>query len=276
MKRLSEMAKPDISVITNIGDCHLENLGDREGVLRAKSEIFDFADQKGVAVLNGDDVLLQKLRTPCKRIFYGFGEGSKISCFVRSYESYGLWGGRAVLSLFGQSLEVETGLPGKHMVYNAMAAAVTGHELGLAAGEIQAGIKNVPALAGRAHLIQTGRWTVIDDCYNANPHSMMAALALLHTVDTRRVAILGDMLELGENEAKLHRQVLGYAREQGVSCVVCIGERMLAAAGQDTLCFKTKDDFLAEWKKIIREGDTVLVKASHGMGFDEIVRVLDE
>ena len=114
-------------------------------------------------------------------------------------------------------------LPGEHMIYNAMAAAAVGVQFDMTKEEITAGISHVEAVAGRSHLIEAGDKVVIDDCYNANPVSMKAAIDLLATAPGRKVAILGDMFELGENERAMHREVGQYAAEKGIDLILCVG-----------------------------------------------------
>ena len=175
-------------------------------------------------------------------------------------------------------------IPGAHMVYNALAGIAVGIELGLTLDEIKTGIEALQPVAGRNHMIETEHLTILDDCYNANPVSMKASLDVLSTALTRKVAILGDMFELGTKELLLHREVGTYAAEKKLDLLCCIGTLSKAmadgasefSAQNDTkICyFETKNDFLNAVSSIIKEHDTILVKASHGMAFEEIVHAL--
>jgi UDP-N-acetylmuramoyl-tripeptide--D-alanyl-D-alanine ligase len=168
------------------------------------------------------------------------------------------------------------------MVYNALAGALVGRELGLSADEIKAGIEALVPVSGRNNLIETDSLMIIDDCYNANPVSTKASLDVLATADTRKVAILGDMFELGENEKELHYGVGKHAAEKGIDLVICIGglsentAKGASYSNTEVRYFETKAEFLAHIDKFLKKGDTVLVKASHGMEFPEIVEKLKE
>ena len=237
MHRLSKIAKPDVCLITNIGQCHLENLGTRDGILKAKTEIFDFMQEGGQICLNGDDDKLVTIREVRGSIPVFFGCGSNNAVYADNYENRGLIGSRAQIHMKGIaghdacSFEAEIPLPGEHMLYNALAATAAGMLFGLTAEEIQEGIRTVKAVDGRSHVIRTDRLTLIDDCYNANPVSMKAALDLLHMTElsevfedaARKVAVLGDMFELGTDEAALHREVGVYAAKKQIDVLVCVG-----------------------------------------------------
>lgn len=280
MHRLAKMARPDVCVITNIGLCHLENLGDRDGILKAKTEMFDFAKPNATIILNGDDDKLITVKDWDGYAPLYFGLSTDMSAYAKDIHSLSLKGTACTLCLGNNSIEVTIPIPGHHMVYNALAGALVGRELGLDADEIKAGIEALVPVSGRNNLIETGSLLIIDDCYNANPISTKASLDVLATADTRKVAILGDMFELGENEKELHCGVGKHAAEKGIDLVVCIGalseNTAKGATNSETEVryFETKAEFLLQAKKLLKKGDTVLVKASHGMEFPEIVEHL--
>lgn len=289
MHRLSEIAKPDICVLTNIGQCHLENLKSREGILKAKSEIFDFMNEDGAVCINGDDDMLRTLEEVRGRKPLTFGIGQDHMVYAEGIENRGLEGSLARIHIGKEILDAKIPLPGEHMVYNALAAACVGSLMELKGEEILQGIMAVKPVDGRSNRIQAGDKTLIDDCYNANPVSMRAALDLLASAATRKVAVLGDMFELGEKEREMHRQTGAYAAECGIDAVICIGnlardmyegalgsERNEDASGPEIYYFPDKEQFLEQQGNIIKAGDTVLVKASHGMAFEEIVKALKE
>lgn len=289
MHRLSRMAAPDIVVMTNIGDCHLESLGSREGILKAKSEIFDFFREDGTAVLNGDDDMLSTIKRTDKETVVMFGKNTDNDYYAVDIRSKGLFGTEAKIHMPTGEFQAKIPLPGEHMVYNALAAAAVGESMGLSAEEIKAGIAAVRPTAGRSNLVKGKDLVILDDCYNANPVSMCAALDLLAEADTRKIAILGDMFELGENEERLHAEVGRYAAKRAVDSIICVGklsekmakeaegELRFASSGKSEVRYYTgKEELLSELGEIIKPGDTVLVKASHGMGFAEIVEKLKQ
>ncbi len=318
MHRLAKMARPDVCVMTNIGQCHLENLIDRDGVLRAKSEIFDYLKSDGVIVLNGNDDKLSAIGevkgvVPMRYfvndgncddnvVFAGDSRGESVDNDVKNFrddaaekssdhtyyvtadaiENLGIRGMEAMIHFHGEYAEdcrIHEPIPGLHNIYNACAAACVGDALGLTHAEICAGISGAKTLAGRTNLIEAGGIVIIDDCYNANPVSMKASLDVLSRTEGRKIAVLGDMGELGEDEKELHREVGVYAAEKEIDFVLCAGELSAeladaASAGCAAKHFESREALLAYLRFFIKKGDTVLVKASHFMQFSEIVRAL--
>lgn len=285
MSRLGEMARPDICVITNIGQCHLENLHDRAGVFKAKTEIFDYMQEDGKVCLNGEDDFLSKVETVNGRAvhYFGISKNPNFEVYATDIENKGLFGSSAMLHLKDEVFPIEISLPGQHMVINAAAAAMVGNLLNLTTKQIQAGIKKVAPVGGRSNLLRLSDRVVIDDCYNANPVSMKAAVDLLLTAEGRTVAVLGDMFELGENALKMHAEVGAYAVEKGVDVLCAVGEQSeamyqaaLDGAGdnQKILYFKDQETLLNGLPSLLKSKDTILVKASHGMGFDKVVELL--
>ncbi len=282
MHRLTKIARPDICVITNIGLCHLENLGDRDGVLKAKTEIFDYMQPNAKIILNGDDDKLITVKEVKGVTPKFFGLSTKFDAFADDIRSLSLKGTSCNIHLEKNVFNAIISIPGRHMVFNALAGALVGQELGLTLEEIKAGIEALVPVSGRNNLIETDSLMIIDDCYNANPISTKASLDVLSLADSRKVAILGDMFELGENEKQLHFELGAYAAKKNIDLVVCIGElsantaRGVENSGANALHFKTKSDFLEQAKTLLQKGDSVLVKASNGMAFSEIVEILKE
>lgn len=282
MHRLAKMARPDICVITNIGLCHLENLVDRDGILKAKTEMFDFAAPDAKYILNGDDdkLITVKEWDGCNPIYFGLS--TELSAFAEDIHSLSLKGTSCTICLGDNAFQVTIPIPGHHMVYNALAGALVGRKLGLNGEEIKAGIEALVPVTGRNNMIETENFLIIDDCYNANPISTKASLDVLATADTRKVAILGDMFELGENEKELHYGVGQHAAEKGIDLCICIGalSKNTAEGAINNKCsvlhFERKADFLAQADSVLKKGDTILVKASHGMEFPEIVEKLQQ
>ncbi len=288
MHRLSELARPDICVITNIGICHLENLGSREGILKAKSEIFDFMNENGFVCVNGDDDMLSTLKEVKGRKPRRFGFGTSNDIYASNVVTKGLFGSICTIQHSKGSFTAEIPLPGEHMVMNALAATAVGSLLHMEDSEIAAGIASVKPVGGRSNIIRTDQWTIIDDCYNANPVSMKAAIDLLKMADTRKVAILGDMFELGENEYALHGEVGTYAVSSSIDLILCVGslsrhmydnalrelEAHPHAFSSQVFYYENKDALMGSLSSLLKEQDTILVKASHSMGFETIVKSL--
>ncbi len=280
MHRLSRIAKPDVCVITNIGQCHLENLIDRDGVLKAKTEIFDFMQEDGYVVLNGDDDKLASIKEVKGKAPYFFGLESGKAAFATDIQNHGLFGSDFKMNLFGRVLDASVPLPGQHMVINALAAATVGKLLGMEEEDILKGIASVQATGGRSNIMKLADKTVIDDCYNANPVSMKAAIDLLMMAQGRKVVILGDMFELGTDELALHREVGMYAAMARLDGMIFIGKlskEMYEGAMKLRAMpeyYPDKEAFFAAHKSEDFADTTVLVKASHGMHFEEIVEWL--
>lgn len=282
MERLAKMARPDICVLTNIGCAHLEQLKSREGILKAKTEMFLYMNPDGSIIVNGDDDMLASVipANQIKPIFFGLGE----NCSYKAdhIESNGLEGTSATFATPDSQFSAHISIPGSHMVYNALAATAVGRILDMEQEQIKAGIESLVPLAGRNNLIKTQLLTIIDDCYNANPASMKASLEVLNNANTRTVAILGDMFELGAKEKEMHYDVGEFASALGINSLISIGslsQHMAEGAiSEDSKTeihhFGTKAEFFEKIDSLIKRGDTILVKASHGMEFPEIVEAL--
>lgn len=279
MRRLTQMVRPDIAVFTVIGDAHLEFLGDREGVMRAKGEIFEGMDASGLAVLNGDDPIQRACHPDMRRVTYGLSEG----CDVRGTDvrNLGEDGMRMTVRHPHGAFEARIPAFGSHLAFAALAAAAVGLALGMSGDEIAQGIARYQTVGDRARVIHVGDMTVVSDCYNANPNSCQAAVdSLMQLQGKRRVCILGDMLELGPRSEALHRAVGAYAARAGVDLVVGCGPLSRAVAdgardeGGEALYFQDKTLLLASLGDVVRPGDCVLVKASHSMAFEAVVERL--
>jgi len=274
--RLSKVARPNVAVLTNVGTAHLEQLGSRENIFKAKCEIFDYLKPNGVIVANGDDYMLAKIKEiRGDAVFYGI---NKIYDFYASeIEKHGLFGTSFKIN---DCSETRVNLPGKHMIYNALAAAAVGEALGLSSDEIAQGIAEFkPSSANRMEIVTAkSGLTIINDCYNANPDAMKAAIDVLLEADGKTACVLGDMLELGEHSAKLHREVGHYAAEKGVDLIICAGENaeniFMGAEEVRSDCvywFENKQVLSDRLVELLAGVDAVLVKASRGMKFEEIV-----
>lgn len=282
MLELGRMVRPKYALYTSIGAAHLEFLGDYGGVLMAKTEMLEFMPPEGKVFINGDDPTLLELRCSQERVSFGLSP----DCDVRA-ESIRVLGaeGMALTIVKGsRRFEIRINSFGLHLVTAALGAAAIGMELGLTDNEIAEGIAAYVPVGGRSALEKTDKLTIINDCYNANPTSTVSALDSLAILPcSRRVAILGDMLELGEKGPELHRQCGGHAAVKGVELLLTTGELSLStyegaleAGCPDPIHFDRKETLIASLPELIRPGDAVLVKASHSRRFEEIVAALKE
>lgn len=288
MHRLASIAQPDTCVITNIGTCHLENLGDRDGVLKAKTEIFDHLKPNATVILNGDDDKLITVKEVQQKTPVYFGLHPEFPLYADEIESRGLKGIACRIHTPKGAFSVVVPIPGRHMVYNALAGTAVGLAYGMELSEIRKGIESLQSLSGRFHMIENEKYTIVDDCYNANPMSMKASLGILKDATGRKVAILGDMGELGVDEKKLHREVGVFAGTCGIDFLICVGSlagEIAAAAAESSreadrqlkvLHFDTLEELLTHLGEQVKQGDTILVKASHFMNFGKVLEALQK
>ena len=274
MTRLTEMVRPDIAVFTLIGDAHLEFLGDRAGVLRAKGEIVSGMPENGVVIANGDDPLLRTHAFGRRTVLFGTGE----NCDVRAVgvENDGLTGMKCVIKAGERCVPAVIPAFGRHMIYAALMGAAVGIELGLTDEEIRRGIAGYETVGSRGRIVKAGGMTILDDCYNANPTSARNSVDSLCALPGRHVAVLGDMLELGENGPALHRELGRYAAEKGAAVIACgpLSRELAEGAGEDTPWYPDAEALISALPGLVGPGDAVLVKASHAMGFEAVVRAL--
>lgn len=279
MTRLGKMVRPDLCVMTNIGYCHLECLGDLNGVLKAKSEVFAQMSENGIAVVNGDDELLSAFDPGLKKITYGTLPRNDFR--AENIKDSGTEGIDCELTDESGSFAAHIPAFGSHMVLAALAAAAVSKNLGLSNEEIAQGLLSYKAVGGRANVTDTGEYTVINDCYNANPNSVKAALTSLAGLNGRRAAILGDMFELGKDSDALHESVGAFAAEKGIDLLICCGENakhiyqgFIKEGEREAYHFTNRDTLIATLPGLLEKGDNILVKASHGMHFEHIVNAL--
>lgn len=282
---LAGIVRPDMGVITNIGDAHIERLGSRENIFRAKCELLPHIKENGAVVLNGDDPMLVSLkeRAPVAAVFCGQGEG----CDYRAQVT----GGDGVshihcrLTTPGMDREVKIPALGDHMIYPALIAAAVGERFGLTPDQIEEGISRFVPTRMRMNVLRRGSGiTILDDTYNANPQSMRAAIRVL--ADSRgsfKTAVLGDMLELGPFAPALHTGVGEYLGTVGVDCLLAVGDlaRHIAQGARDAgvrqvIHCPTREDAINILPQMIRPDCTVLLKASRGMKMEALTARLLE
>ena len=283
MEYLSDIARPDLAIITNIGTMHIEHLGTREGILQAKLEIMRGMPDDGAGVFNGDEPLLWNIRAIGKHKKYYYGIENH-ACDVNATDIVELDDGvRFVVHGFGQQFELFVPMLGRHAVYNALAATTVGLLLGVKAEKIQARFSSFHNTGMRQKIYVKNGVTIIEDCYNAGPESTEAALDVLAGIKTdgRRIAVLGDMLELGNRSAAEHYRI-GRLAVGKADLLLTYGEhsvRTLTGAitggmnPKNTDHFDTHEDMAHMLKMRVSEGDVVLFKGSRGMRMEKVLQL---
>ena len=283
MEYLSSIARPDLAIITNIGTMHIEHLGTREGILQAKLEIMRGMPDDGAGVFNGDEPLLWNIRAIGKHKKYYYGIENH-ACDVTATDIVELDDGvRFVVHGFGQQFELFVPMLGRHAVYNALAATTVGLLLGVKPEQIQARFSSFHNTGMRQKIYVKNGVTIIEDCYNAGPESTEAALDVLAGIKTdgRRIAVLGDMLELGNRSAAEHYRI-GRLAVGKADLLLTYGEhsvRTLTGAitggmnPKNTDHFDTHEDMAHMLKMRVSEGDVVLFKGSRGMRMEKVLQL---
>lgn len=277
---LGAMVRPDIAVISNIGDAHIEYLGSRGGILKAKCEIFEHLKDDGIAILNGDDALLDTVTLPQRIIRCGQSEHCQVR--ISDILDHGVNGITCTVTSEKDVYHLNIPAPGEHMAYAASIAVAVGEALGLSKEEIIRGVAAYAPIGSRMHILRLSDGRVLlDDCYNANPQSVSAALEVLaRTECERRVAVLGDMGELGDLTEQAHFNAGALAAMLGIDFVVAIGSKAVkiadgaAMGGAEVLHFATREEAMLTLREQLQPHTTMLIKASHAMHFEEIVKEL--
>ncbi|MDT8899342.1 UDP-N-acetylmuramoyl-tripeptide--D-alanyl-D-alanine ligase [Thermanaerothrix sp. 4228-RoL] len=283
---LCDLALPQIGIITNIGTVHAERAGSQEAIARGKSELVQALPPapEGVAILNYDDPWVRWMADKTQaRIFY-YGLDPKADLWADNIESQGLKGIRFQLHLGRETLHLRVPMLGRHAVQTALRAAAAGLVCGLSWQEIIHGLQQARNQLRLVAVRLPNGALVLDDSYNAAPESMLAALNLLNEIEGRRIAVLGDMLELGPYEAESHRLV-GIRAAEVADHLITLGQRArliaesaLQAGLPSARVVHVEDTTQAVevLRQILKEGDVVLVKGSHGLRMDRIVAALEE
>lgn len=279
---LVNIVNPDIAIISNIGSSHIENLGSREGIFKAKMEITANFKENNTLIVNGDDEFLSTLKEKTLKYdlkTFGFGENNDIRCI-----EYEVLENKTKFScLINEKIEsFEIPTPGKHNIYNAMSAILAGILLDVSIENIKNGLLNFKLTKMRLDIIKNEKLTIINDCYNASVESMISSLEILKNYKERKVAILGDMFEMGDFSEEGHRKV-GKNIKQNSDLLITVGkfskyisEEAKNSGMNEVYHFENKIDLIKDIDKIIKEKDVILVKASRGMKLEEIVNHLNK
>jgi UDP-N-acetylmuramoyl-tripeptide--D-alanyl-D-alanine ligase len=280
---LCDIAQPQIGVVSNVGTVHAERAGSQENIFLGKSELVQALPEDGVAILNFDDPLVRKMeeKTRARVFFYGLSPEAEL--WADGVEGLGLEGIRFRLHYHRETLHVRIPMIGRHSVHTALRATAVGLVEGLTWQEIFNGLRQghsqLRLVAVRS---ETGA-LILDDTYNASPESMLAALNLLSELDGRKVAVLGDMLELGPYEKQGH-ELVGLRAAQVVKVLLTLGPRgnMIAEAARRAgmrpnavLEFQSPEPVVEWLKKNLSDKDAVLIKGSHGLRMDRITAALE-
>lgn len=282
---LAGAVQPDVGIITNIGDAHIERLGSRENIFKAKCELLPHVRKDGLLVLNGDDELLSTLRgnTPVPAVFCGKGEGLEYRAQVTGGDGASYIDCRLTTPRMDRNVKIPA--LGEHMIYPALTATAVAERFGLTPEQIEQGLTQFVPTRMRMNILRRGeKITILDDTYNANPQSMRAAISVL--ADSRsgwKVAVLGDMLELGPFAPALHEGVGTCLGKAGIDCLVAVGgmSEHIAKGAQESgvpLVYHCADKREARTvlEQVVKPDSTILVKASRGMKLEELTACLME
>ena len=289
MERLAGISKPDVALLTNIGCSHVETLGDIEGVAMEKGELFGALSDEGIKIVNLDDPWTVRLAdmdddvrgSKCERITYSIEENADVS--VSEVTDFGLDGTRVVYNVLGEDIEVRFNSPSVANIQNGAAAIAGVVPLAAKPEAMSLGLNSFMPESHRMVVINAAGLTILDDTYNANPESVAAAIKTLNGVEGRKVAVLGDMYELGEFSEQAHFDVGAMLAASGVYLAFAVGkwaEEVRAGAvsngfeDERFFSFSEKPPAIEALKRVLYIGDTVLVKGSRGTSMEEIVFAL--
>ncbi len=280
---LADIARPDTAIITNIGMSHIENLGSQEGIFKAKTEICNYFDKDSLLIVNSDDKHLKKAKQFEDFSVITYGIENFCDYQARDIENLGLDGTKFSVDIYEREYRIHIKTPGVHNVYNALAAIACGVHYNIGPNKIVEGIENFSLTAMRMSVEKMGTVTVINDCYNSSPDSVKAALKVLSTQNTRKVAVLGDILEMGEFAKDAHSELGKAVCENKIDVLITAGKnaKFIADGAKengfaDCICFDTTDELVSKIPLLIQKNDTVLVKASRGMHFEKVVEKITE
>lgn len=299
MRVLSKVARPDVCLLTNIGQAHLEALGNRDGILKAKTEMFEYMNPGAAIFVCGDDDKLSTLKLDeegfpkgdinfdnslmqvkgSKLVHYGFNEDNDV-CGI-NIKSLKLAGSTFTVDFKDKQIDASIKIIGEHMVLNAVAASAVARHLQLTDEEIIKGLSEADTINGRCHLIPFGKGYIIDDCYNASPDSMIKSIDILDLGEGEKILILGDMLELGDETRKMHYEVGTYAAGFSFDKAILVGELAKCIYDgimdsdnrklKEVIYLKDTDELIEKISDLVSENSNVLFKASNGMKFSTAI-----
>ncbi len=268
---LTKIAKPHIGLITNIGEAHIQNFDSKDNIAEAKKELFNNSDQLEISILPRDDdyyEFLAKDKKDLKEITFGFTQEATINCKVLNDQT---------ITIFTpeESFDVKINLLGKHNIKNILAACACSYALNIPGNVIKKGIEQIKPYTGRLEVINgLGGSVVINDSYNSNPTSMKEAVDVLRSMQGKKILIIGDMAELGDDTNKYHQELGDYIKEAQIDFTLAVGRHTKITMQQldkNAFWFDTKDNLLKKLLKIIDSKSIILVKGSRFMKMEEVV-----
>lgn len=279
IRQLANIALPTIAIITNVGETHLELLGSIENIAAAKAELLEVIPESGLSILNGDNVYVREMAKGVKSrvLLFGLEEGDiKAKDIHMKTQSIDF-----VCHTARDAFSVEIPTTGKHNVYNGLAAIALGMELGMTFNRISSGFNNFNASPMRLYIEKFGDYLVVNDAYNASPMSMEAAIdTMVEVAEGRKVAVLGDMLELGSIAVAAHENIGKKLAQCHIDIVVTVGELAANIASKASACgighvvaCSNHEQAQAELKQVLQPGDTILIKGSRGMRMENIIKM---
>lgn len=283
IEELAKIAQPTIGVVTNVGTSHIELLGSQEGIAKAKSELVRELPETGYAILNSDDpwVAAMEKMTDAHCVTYGQNPSSTVAAIEVSYRRNGM---QCKAKLFDQLYAFFLPMVGIHNIYDALAAIAVGKLLGINEGKMQKALGDFTSLPMRQEIVNCGPLVLFNDAYNANPSSMAEAIrAVGHLEGKRKIAMVGDMLELGDYTEKAHREIGELLAAEQFDMVFAYGEasQYIAEAAKEggvpvVVSSLSHDEIAEKYKEKAEKGDTVLIKGSRGMTMEKIAELIEK
>ena len=275
MSRLSMIARPDIACITNVGTAHIGELGSRENILKAKLEITDGMKEGSTLIINQDNDMLQTVELPHLNVVR-VGKGKEAS-IQASHIILEETKSSFEVEYQGKKEIIEVPVQGEHNISNALIAIAVGIALNISLEDIKKGIQEFKLTKNRMDILEKNHKTVIDGTYNASVDSMKSSIDVLANYKKRKVAILADMLELGDYSQQLHEEVGSYVASKGIDILVCVGKeakyiyQKARESMKDVYYFESNQEVIARLDELLKEDDVILVKGSHSMNLKEVV-----
>ncbi len=274
IETLVNIARPDMAVISNIGICHIENLKTRENILKAKMEITTFFGENNVLAVNGNDDMLSNVTSDKFKVIKS-GVGEEFAIHAEDIVINKLSSDFTVVTPEG-SIRLHLDMPGLHNVQNIMPDIAIARELGVTLEQMKEGLNNLEATSMRFEIIDMNDYKVIDDTYNSSPAACRTSTdVMINLPGKRKICVFGTMKQLGDESVKEHRGIGQYAKEKGIDLVLCCGdfsENIAEGFGDNCKVYKDKLSLIKDLKSIIEKDDLILVKASRGMHFEDIVK----
>ena len=275
MSRLSMIARPDIACITNVGTAHIGELGSRENILKAKLEIINGMKEGSTLIINQDNDMLQTVELPHLNVVR-VGKGKEAS-IQASHIILEETKSSFEVEYQGKKEIIEVPVQGEHNISNALIAIAVGIELNISLEDIKKGIQEFKLTKNRMDILEKNHKTVIDGTYNASVDSMKSSIDVLANYKKRKVAILADMLELGDYSQQLHEEVGSYVASKGIDILVCVGKeakyiyQKARESMKDVYYFESNQEVIDRLDELLKEDDVILVKGSHSMNLKEVV-----